>query len=311
MRNISGRPIFLCGAALIAVGAAGSLSAQQLEPVQDTAQRASDAAASEDSINVYGEVPTDLSGLPAGPEIEGILSARKGNSIQVTDGDGANSMISLSEATQITGKGGFLGLGRTDLAADSLLNGLPVAVETVQWEGGLVASKVKFKKDDLEVAEMIHGGTSQRFAEHDVAIEKNAAATEALRGRMGDIDKYNLKGTTNVYFDTGKWNLSPAARTELCAAAQDAAAMDNALLLVVGYTDSVGDQDYNQTLSEKRAGRVVNFLQQECRWAPYRMLTPTGMAEADPTADNTTAAGRAQNRRVSVNILVSKAVDES
>ena len=39
------------------------------------------------------------------------------------------------------------------------------------------------------------------------------------------------------------------------------------------------------------------------------MLTPTGMAEADPLADNTTASGRAQNRRVSVNILVSKAVD--
>ena len=39
------------------------------------------------------------------------------------------------------------------------------------------------------------------------------------------------------------------------------------------------------------------------------MLTPTGMSEADPAADNTTADGRAQNRRVAVNILVSKAVD--
>jgi len=80
-------------------------------------------------------------------------------------------------------------------------------------------------------------------------------------------------------------------------------------LLVVGYTDSVGSEEYNQVLSERRAGRVVNYLQQECRWAPYRMLTPTGMAEADPMADNDTASGMAQNRRVSVNILVSKAVD--
>ena len=82
-----------------------------------------------------------------------------------------------------------------------------------------------------------------------------------------------------------------------------------ALLLVVGYTDAVGDEDYNQELSEKRSGRVVNFLQQKCGWAPYRMLTPTGMSESDPAADNTTAEGRAQNRRVAVNILVSKAVD--
>ena len=78
----------------------------------------------------------------------------------------------------------------------------------------------------------------------------------------------------------------------------------------MGYTDNVGDEDYNQELSEKRASRVVNYLQQACGWKPYRMLTPTGMAESDPTADNTTEEGRAQNRRVAVNILVSKAVDQ-
>ena len=92
--------------------------------------------------------------------------------------------------------------------------------------------------------------------------------------------------------------------------AQQAADMDNALLLVVGYTDSVGNEDYNQVLSERRAGRVVNFLQQKCSWQPWRMMTPTGMAESDPLSDNSTAAGRAQNRRVSVNILVSKALEE-
>jgi OmpA-OmpF porin, OOP family len=130
-----------------------------------------------------------------------------------------------------------------------------------------------------------------------------------LRGRMGDIDKYNVKNTTNVYFETGRAMLSAEAKAELCNTATQAAATDNALMLVVGYTDSVGSQDYNQQLSEKRAGSVINYLQQACRWQPYRMLTPTGMAEADPAADNSTAQGKAQNRRVSVNILVSKSVD--
>jgi outer membrane protein OmpA-like peptidoglycan-associated protein len=86
--------------------------------------------------------------------------------------------------------------------------------------------------------------------------------------------------------------------------------MDNALLLVVGYTDSTGSQELNQQLSERRAGSVVNYLQQACGWKPYRMLTPTGMAEADPAASNDTVDGKAQNRRVAVNILVSKAVDD-
>ena len=85
--------------------------------------------------------------------------------------------------------------------------------------------------------------------------------------------------------------------------------MDNALMLVVGYTDSVGSEEYNQILSARRAVRVVNYLQQACGWKPYRMLTPTGMAEADPLADNDTPEGKAQNRRVSVNILVSKGLD--
>ncbi len=103
--------------------------------------------------------------------------------------------------------------------------------------------------------------------------------------------------------------LSDQAKAELCAAAAQAEGTSNALLLVVGYTDSTGDEDFNQTLSEKRATRVVNFLQQRCGWKPYRMLTPTGMAEADPTASNDTEEGKAQNRRVAVNVLVSKGLD--
>ena len=126
---------------------------------------------------------------------------------------------------------------------------------------------------------------------------------------MGDIDKYNIKSTTNVFFDTGKAVLSPGARADLCAAANAAEGTSNALMLVVGYTDSVGSDEYNQQLSEKRAGSVINFLQQACHWKPYRMLTPTGMAKADPLASNDTPEGKAQNRRVSVNILVSKGLD--
>ena len=74
-------------------------------------------------------------------------------------------------------------------------------------------------------------------------------------------------------------------------------------------TSEIGSDEFNQTLSEKRASAVINYLQQACHWKPYRMLTPTGMAKADPAADNSTPEGRAQNRRVSVNVLVSKATD--
>lgn len=298
MRIISSKPVALGLFALLAAPATASLSAQELE-----------TAAATSEINVYGDVPSDLSGMMAGPDIEGMISSRNGSAVQVTEVDGNTTTVRISAATDIRARGGFLGLGRSERGADALMNGLPVSVRTVQWGSSLVASEIRFSNDDQEIAAMIHGGTNQRFVSAETAIEENAVATEALRGRVADIDQYNIRGTTNVYFDTGRWNISPGDENELCRIAQQAEEMDNALLLVVGYTDNVGDYDFNQVLSERRAGRVVNYLQQQCGWAPWRMLTPTGMAEADPTADNSTERGRAQNRRVAVNILVSKAVD--
>ncbi|WP_435417166.1 OmpA family protein [Parerythrobacter aurantius] len=255
-----------------------------------------------DQITVTGMVPADLEGMPEGPEIEGFISARKGEQMQVTTAEGTSTVVAISSASEIRSAGGFLGLGRDKLGQDALLNGLPVTVKTVQWGNGLIASKVALKTRDLKTARMIRTGTAQGFAEQ-------TAATDALRSRVADIDQYNVKGTTNVYFDTGKHNLTPEAQADLCEAASQANSMDNAMLLVVGYTDSTGDYDFNQTLSEKRAARVVNYLQQQCGWKPYRMLTPTGMAEADPAADNNTDYGKQQNRRVAVNILVSKGLD--
>lgn len=294
MNIVSKKPRVLILLAMLSASASG-LSAQEQQPQQEP-------SGSEFLTTVYGSPPTDLSGLAEGPEIEGIISARSGNRLQVTGGDGTDTVVTVGEVTEIKSSGGFLGLDRDKLAADSLLNGLPVTVETVQWGDGLLASKIDLKNDDLKTASMIHTGTAQGFAEQ-------TAATEALRGRMGDIDKYNVMATTNVNFDVGKAVLSDQAKADLCATATQANATENALMLVVGYTDATGSQELNQELSEKRAGRVVNYLQQACDWAPYRMLTPTGMAEADPLADNETAYGRAQNRRVSVNILVSKSLE--
>jgi outer membrane protein OmpA-like peptidoglycan-associated protein len=290
MRNISRSPKALLVLAMLAVPATGSVSAQDAYPTEG------------ETTTVYGSLPADLSGLPKGPDVEGIISARSGNKMQVTTADGAKTVLGVSETTEIKSSGGFLGLDKDKLASDKLLNGLPVSVETVEWGGGLIASKIDLKDKDLRMASMIANGTEQGFAEQ-------TAATEALRGRMGDIDKYNIKGTTNVNFDVGKAVLSEQGKADLCAAAAQANSTENALLLVVGYTDSTGSQELNQELSEKRAARVVNYLQQACDWEPYRMLTPTGMAEADPLADNTTEQGKAQNRRVAVNILVSKSVD--
>jgi outer membrane protein OmpA-like peptidoglycan-associated protein len=276
------KPGFLPLIAILALSVPGSLAAQQ-------------TAAPDPSIIVKGEV------LPSGPEIKGVVAARNGDRIKVIAADGAATIITINEATRMKAGGGLFG-GGGKYTTESLLNGLPVTVKTLQAADGLVASQITFKNNDLKTALMIRNGTNQRF-------EEQTAATEALRGRMADIDKYNIKDTTNVYFDTGKSVLTAAGKEQLCATSAKAEATDNALMLVVGYTDSVGSDEFNQTLSEKRAAAVINYLQQACHWKPYRMLTPTGMAKADPAADNNTPEGKAQNRRVAVNVLVSKGLD--
>ncbi|MEO6093420.1 MAG: OmpA family protein [Novosphingobium sp.] len=291
MRVVSRGPRVVLLLSMLAASASTGLAAQQQGPAEG---------------ELTGSVTDTTRPTPAertkGPEIEGIISARSGDRMQVTKSDGTNTVIAIADDTRIKATGGFLGLNRNKLAAAALLNGLPVTVSTWQWGGELVASQIDLKNRDLRTATMIRNGTDQRFAEQ-------TAATEALRSRVADIDQYNVKTTTNVNFDTGKAVLSAQARNDLCATATTADGMKNALLLVVGYTDSTGSEELNQQLSERRAARVVNYLQQACRWKPYRMLTPTGMSEADPLADNDTYEGKAQNRRVAVNVLVSKGLD--
>lgn len=184
----------------LAISASASLSAQQ--------------DATEPNIVVNGTPIPDPATMPKGPEIKGIISARNDDRIKITTADGNSTVIAISEATKIKTSSGLFG-GKSKLGTAALLNGLPVTVKTLQWSEGLLASHISFRKGDFKTANMIYNGTDQRFGEQ-------AAATEALRGRMGDIDKYNIKGTTNVYFDTGKWALSAQAKDELCAAAAQA-----------------------------------------------------------------------------------------
>ena len=335
MHLISRSPAALLLLTLLAGTASASMAAQQqtapdnrlsvtVHPNQQSEEEAAGQAPAAAGAEASGEAgapapsqapaPSDLAAgtgaeMVAGPEIKGIISARNGDRIRITTADGSNVMVAVNADTRIRGSGGFLGLGRDTLATDALLSGLPVTVKT--WQSGdyLLANQINLQNRDLKTASMIHNATDQRFQEQDAAIEKQAAATAALRGRVGDIDQYNIKSTTNVNFDTGKAVLSAQAKRDLCTTAVEAEEMGNALLLVVGYTDSTGSDELNQRLSEKRAAGVVNYLQQVCGWKPYRMLTPTGMAEADPLADNETTEGKAQNRRVAVNILVSKVLD--
>src|SRR3546814_15035612 len=115
--------------------------------------------------------------MTEGPEIEGIISARSDDRLQVTAADGTHTIIAVDETTRIKASGGFLGLSRSKLGAESLLNGLPVNVETLPWDGGRVAREIDLKNKDLHTAPETSSGPDQPFSEQTDATEVPPAPT--------------------------------------------------------------------------------------------------------------------------------------
>ncbi|QID19622.1 OmpA family protein [Nitrogeniibacter mangrovi] len=99
-----------------------------------------------------------------------------------------------------------------------------------------------------------------------------------------------------VLFETNSARLNPDFQGTLNQIAGTLNEHPNATVTVVGHTDSTGSEAYNMKLSQDRAQSVTTYLASR-GVAPARM-TATGQGESMPVADNATAEGRAQNRRV-------------
>jgi len=101
---------------------------------------------------------------------------------------------------------------------------------------------------------------------------------------------------SDVLFDTGKYSLKPGAREKLAKVAGILLAYPGLDIAVGGYTDNVGSDEMNQTLSENRAGSVRDYLVQE--GVLTNSVSARGFGNTSPVASNDNSAGRQQNRRV-------------
>lgn len=101
---------------------------------------------------------------------------------------------------------------------------------------------------------------------------------------------------SDVLFDTGKFSLKPGAREKLAKVAGILIAYPTLDIEVGGYTDNVGGDEMNQTLSESRAGAVRDYLVQQ--GVATRSVSAKGFGNASPVASNDSSAGRQENRRV-------------
>jgi outer membrane protein OmpA-like peptidoglycan-associated protein len=109
----------------------------------------------------------------------------------------------------------------------------------------------------------------------------------------------------NLLFDTGKADLKPAAVDSINQISDIIKKYPEDKLIVVGYTDSIGSDAYNQGLSEHRAQAVR--LAMIARGIPAASIEAVGMGKSNPVASNATEEGRAKNRRVELQISVDPA----
>ena len=82
------------------------------------------------------------------------------------------------------------------------------------------------------------------------------------------------------------------------------------MIEVSGYTDSTGSEAKNFQLSRERADAVVQYLAVKHKIPLRRFVTPMGYGKTESVADNTTAAGRSQNRRVEVKIIINRGLNQ-
>lgn len=122
--------------------------------------------------------------------------------------------------------------------------------------------------------------------------------------RVDDAIVITFDENSGVYFATDKYNINSSSQEILNKLVNVFKEYSDTNILVVGHTDSVGNEKYNMTLSENRAYAVTNYLKSS--GISSGRLTTNWFGEAQPMHDNTTAEGRAKNRRVNVAILPSE-----
>ena len=161
------------------------------------------------------------------------------------------------------------------------------------------ASAVSAAQADAEQSRLAAQQSRQaaQQAEADKAVMRtrlSAQLNSILQTR--DSARGLIVSMSDVLFDTGKYSLKPGAREKLAKVAGILLAYPGLDIAVGGYTDNVGSDAMNQTLSENRAGSVRDYLVQE--GVATNSVSSRGFGNTLPVASNDNSSGRQQNRRV-------------
>jgi outer membrane protein OmpA-like peptidoglycan-associated protein len=279
-------------------------------------------------------------------DVKGMIITRTGETLIVSGPSGKTTVV-LDDSTTTKDDRGLFGLEKEHMSNAVLIPGLKVSVDGASdSQGRVVAKQITVDGDDLETAEMIQSGlhpTAEQVqanvqtleAHHgriatnsqdigankeNIALNKGniSSNTQQISENIKDIQEntdrftalseYDVKGQANVKFKVGSSTISPEDVDQLKQLAQTATGLTGYIVEVTGYADATGSDAINTKLSEARAKAVITVLMQQGNVPIRHIVAPGAMGEYGAAAPNETKAGRAENRRVDVKVLVNKGI---
>lgn len=274
----------------------------------------------------------------ASDHVEGVINARSHETFTVTIAGGSDVTVVLTDTTKIR-------VNQAHIDASDLVPGLEVKVKGAYDPAGrLVADEVSLGHSELRMSGIVKGGlaptkrqveantasidaANARLDQHGAALDRHGEQIDrhaqqitandmkmvATTGRLGDridnLDDYAVADTLIVYFANGKATVRPEFVTQLQEFAAKTRDRRGYRVQVQGYASAVGPRAFNEALSDQRADNVTALLQR-AGVPPTAILVPAAMGISEQFAENKTAKGQAENRRVIVKLLQIKGITE-
>jgi len=143
------------------------------------------------------------------------------------------------------------------------------------------------------------GGIGYYMDKQEAAVRNALASVEGVN-IVRNGDELYITFRSDNQFKVGSYTLDPGSQQDVARLGQIFAEYDKTNIMIAGHTDSTGSEDFNQSLSEKRAGAVRNIL--VANGVAGNRVSTLGFGESAPVADNGTEYGRQVNRRVEIKV---------
>lgn len=273
----------------------------------------------------------------ADDHIVGTITSRLATGFIMQTDEGTPVTVAITETTKLKVDDGP---GRWE--ASELVPGLRVKIEgSYDANMTFAAHEIKFSQNDRKLAMAIKSGLvptneqvqrnrndidqhgrqlgehgqaldahGRALADHGEKIVATTGAVVATNNRIGKLENYTVVDKFTVLFKNGHARVPAEYVPQLAEFANKAKGVEGYKLQVEGFASAVGKPAYNTMLSHNRAEAVTFVLQQQGGIPAANMFVPAAMGTTEQVADNKTAKGQAQNRRVVVTILQNTGITE-